>query len=125
MDTLSDTQPDAQTENNGDTPLHTAVRMGDVKMVALLLGRCNPWMMNHHHETALIVAKQQDNAAVIRLLEPSSTSTRGGDDSKTKSSAESGPGSANEMAGSAANAEVDDIYSFWKWFIDRIIVYIP
>merc|ERR1719433_157667 len=78
--------PDAQNEHTGDTPLHTAVRVEDIKMVTLLLGRCNPWMMNEQHETALTVAQKTQNAAIIRLLDATSTTKGRPEESKRATS---------------------------------------
>eukprot|EP00486_Rosalina_sp_Unknown_P002567 CAMPEP_0201567996 /NCGR_PEP_ID=MMETSP0190_2-20130828/8812_1 /ASSEMBLY_ACC=CAM_ASM_000263 /TAXON_ID=37353 /ORGANISM="Rosalina sp." /LENGTH=356 /DNA_ID=CAMNT_0047988635 /DNA_START=35 /DNA_END=1102 /DNA_ORIENTATION=+ len=63
--------PDAQNENNGETALHTAVRIRDLKVVTLLSKyKANPEIKNKKDETALTIATENRDDDILELLSP-------------------------------------------------------
>lgn len=88
-------------------------------MVTLLLGRCNPWMMNHQHETALAVAQQKGNSKIIRLLDVGSTTKNTTEESKTRGGSYSESETEVPLEGSNPGAPPDEsvisqVCSSWK-----------
>jgi hypothetical protein len=64
--------PNIARKSDGETPLNLAVRQGNVKMVALLIGYgANPEQRNKQNETAYDIAKQLDHDVaeeIVRIL---------------------------------------------------------
>ena len=64
-------QPNDQNPNNGETALHTAVRIRDTKIVALLCKYgADPKITNREFETSIAIASENRDDDIIELLAP-------------------------------------------------------
>ena len=67
-------QPNAQNEENGETPLHTAVMARDVNVVALLVKfKGDAKINNNNFRTPLALATENGDEDIIELLSPETT----------------------------------------------------